>query len=175
MSAHAAPDLGKADDRRDIVGFLARLAFFVVTLWLLFGVVLGVGAVTTGEMAPRICSGDVMLYWRLSQSFNEGDVVVYTADGEERLGRVVARPGDEVTITESGELMVNGAVVVESDITTPTPRYESAVDYPVHLGTDELFVLADLREGGHDSRLYGPIARSQIKGNVISVLRRSNL
>ena len=100
--------------------------FFVVTLWLLFGVVLGVGAVTTGEMAPRICSGDVMLYWRLSQSFNEGDVVVYTADGEERLGRVVARPGDEVTITESGELMVNWAVVVESDITTPTPRYESA-------------------------------------------------
>lgn len=175
IGAHAAPDLGKADDRRDIAGFLARLAFFVVTLWLLLGVVLGVGPVTTGEMAPRICSGDVMLYWRLSQSFNEGDAVVYTADGEERLGRVVARPGDEVTITESGELMVNGAVVVESDITTPTPRYESAVDYPVHLGTDELFVLADLREGGHDSRLYGPIARSQIKGNVISVLRRSNL
>lgn len=82
LGAHAAPDLGEADDRRDIVGFLARLAFFVVTLWLLFGVVLGVGAVTTGEMAPRICSGDVMLYWRLSQSFNEGDVVVYTADGE---------------------------------------------------------------------------------------------
>lgn len=175
IGAHAAPDLGEADDRRDIVGFLARLAFFVVTLWLLFGVVLGVGAVTTGEMAPRICSGDVMLYWRLSQSFNEGDVVAYTADGEERLGRVVARPGDEVTIAEAGELMVNGAVVVESDITTPTPRYESAVDYPVHLGTDEFFVLADLREGGHDSRLYGPIARSQIKGNVISVLRRSNL
>ncbi len=175
IGAHAAPDLREADDRRDIVGFLARLAFFVVTLWLLFGVVLGVGAVTTGEMAPRICSGDVMLYWRLSQSFNEGDVVVYTADGEERLGRVVARPGDEITVTEAGELMVNGAVVVESDITTPTPRYESAVDYPVHLGTDEFFVLADLREGGHDSRLYGPIARSQIKGNVISVLRRSNL
>lgn len=175
MSAHAAPDLGKADDRRDVAGFLARLAFFVVTLWLLLGVVLGVGPVTTGEMAPRICSGDVMLYWRLSQSFNEGDVVVYTADGEERLGRVVARPGDEATITESGELMVNGAAVVESDITTPTPRYESAVDYPVHLAADEFFVLADLREGGHDSRLYGPIARSQIKGNVISVLRRSNL
>lgn len=175
IGARAASDLREADDRRDIVGFLARLAFFVVTLWLLFGVVLGVGAVTTGEMAPRICSGDVMLYWRLSQGFNEGDVVVYTADGEERLGRVVARPGDEVTITESGELMVNGAVVVESDITTPTLRYESAVDYPVHLAADEFFVLADLREGGHDSRLYGPIARSQIKGNVISVLRRSNL
>lgn len=175
IGAHAAPDLREADDRRDIVGFLARLAFFVVTLWLLFGVVLGVGAVTTGEMAPRICSGDVMLYWRLSQGFNEGDVVVYTADGEERLGRVVARPGDEITVTEAGELMVNGAVVVESDITTPTPRYESAVNYPVRLGTDEFFVLADLREGGHDSRLYGPIARSQIKGNVISVLRRSNL
>lgn len=175
IGAHAAPDLREADDRRDIVGFLARLAFFVVTLWLLFGVVLGVGAVTTGEMAPRICSGDVMLYWRLSQGFNEGDVVVYTADGVERLGRVVARPGDEITVTEAGELMVNGAVVVESDISTPTPRYESAVDYPVHLGTDEFFVLADLREGGHDSRLYGPIARSQIKGNVISVLRRSNL
>ena len=175
IGAHAAPDLREADDRRDIVGFLARLAFFVVTLWLLLGVVLGVGPVTTGEMAPRICSGDVMLYWRLSQGFNEGDVVVYTADGEERLGRVVARPGDEITVTEAGELMVTGAVVVESDISTPTPRYESAVDYPVHLGTDEFFVLADLREGGHDSRLYGPIARSQIKGNVISVLRRSNL
>lgn len=175
IGAHVAPDLREADDRRDIVGFLARLAFFVVTLWLLLGVVLGVGPVTTGEMAPRICSGDVMLYWRLSQGFNEGDVVVYTADGEERLGRVVARPGDEITVTEAGELMVNGAVVVESDISTPTPRYESAVDYPVHLGTDEFFVLADLREGGHDSRLYGPIARSQIKGNVISVLRRSNL
>ncbi|MFR3924326.1 MAG: signal peptidase I [Collinsella sp.] len=174
LGAHAAPDLGEADDRRDIVGFLERLAFFVVTLWLLFGVVLGVGAVTTGEMAPRICSGDVMLYWRLSQSFNEGDVVVYTADGEERLGRVVARPGDEVTITESGELMVNGAVVVESDITTPTPRYESAVDYPC-IWERMSSLCWQICARAHDSRLYGPIARSQIKGNVISVLRRSNL
>ena len=52
IGAHAAPDLREADDRRDIAGFLARLAFFVVTLWLLLGVVLGVGPVTTGEMAP---------------------------------------------------------------------------------------------------------------------------
>lgn len=28
IGAHAAPDLREADDRRDIAGFLARLAFF---------------------------------------------------------------------------------------------------------------------------------------------------
>ena len=47
--------------------------------------------------------------------------------------------------------------------------------YPVTLADGEYFVLCDYREGAKDSRYYGPVRRSELKGKVITVLRRSNL
>ena len=40
---------------------------------------------------------------------------------------------------------------------------------------DEVFVLCDYREGAKDSRYFGPVSKSEIKGKVITIVRRSNL
>ena len=52
---------------------------------------------------------------------------------------------------------------------------EGGIDLPVTLGPDEYFILADSRQGGMDSRYLGPIAKDEIKGTVITVIRRNNI
>ena len=91
------------------------------------------------------------------------------------MGRVAAHGGDTVEITEDAQLSVNGSTVIENDIYYSTPRYESEIAYPVTLAENEVFVLCDYREGAKDSRYFGPVSKSEIKGKVITIVRRSNL
>lgn len=116
-----------------------------------------------------------MLYYRLEHSYVSQDVVVLKKDGAQYTGRIIARGGDVVEITKDSELMVNGSVVLENDIYYRTPQYESEVSYPVTLGEDQYFVLGDYREGAKDSRYFGPVNADEIKGKVITVIRRSGL
>lgn len=51
----------------------------------------------------------------------------------------------------------------------------AGIVYPVTLAEDEVFVLCDYREGAKDSRYFGPVSKSEIKGKVITIVRRSNL
>ena len=91
------------------------------------------------------------------------------------MGRVVAQGGDTVEITEDARLKVNESMVWENDIFYTTPQYEQGISYPVKLKEDELFILCDYREGGEDSRSFGPVSREELKGKVITVIRRSGL
>ena len=88
--------------------------------------------------------------------------------------RVVATPGDTVSITEE-RLMVNGNALVESNIFYRTPEYEGFVEYPLVLGEGEYFVLGDHRDGAADSRFFGAVKEDEILGTVITILRRNNL
>ena len=49
------------------------------------------------------------------------------------------------------------------------------MDYPLTLGPDECFVLADRRNGGEDSRYFGPVSKDEIMGTVVTIVRRTNL
>ena len=91
------------------------------------------------------------------------------------MGRIVAVPGDTVDITDTENLVINGNVMIESNIYVSTPRYEGFVEYPVKLASNEYFVLCDYRTGSEDSRYYGSVAENEIMGKVITVLRRNDL
>jgi len=88
--------------------------------------------------------------------------------------RVVAAPGDTVEVTDN-RLIINGNAMIESGIYYTTRAYEGFTEYPVTLGADEYFVMADFRNGGVDSRLFGPVTEKEIQGVVITVVRRNNL
>ena len=53
--------------------------------------------------------------------------------------------------------------------------YMDQMEYPIVLGDGEYFVMADYRNGGEDSRYFGPVTQDEIQGIVITVLRRNNL
>jgi len=49
------------------------------------------------------------------------------------------------------------------------------VKYPIKLKEGEYFMMSDMRSGAKDSRLFGPVKKEEIKGKVITILRRSSL
>ena len=159
---------------------LLRLIALLVALWLVFFVFLGVLSAPTNDMQPRIDAGDGVLFYRLDKDVQAQDVVVIEkeVDGATQtiIGRVVAVEGDTVEITDAGQLIVNGNAVVEYNISGATRPYEnSGVSYPLTLGPDECFVLADTREGGMDSRYFGPVSKDELAGTAIAIWRRVNL
>lgn len=116
-----------------------------------------------------------MLYYRLEKDLNSDDVVVFKKDGKTYTGRIVAKGGDSVEITGESELKVNGSIVVENEIYFSTPLYDTDVQYPVTLGDNEYFILCDSREGAKDSRYFGAVTEKEIKGKVITIIRRSGI
>lgn len=160
-------------DKADIIRFAAKLTAFVIIIWILFGLVFGIKIAGDMSMHPRISPRDVTIFYRLQQQHDIGDVVMYEKDGNSYFGRIVARPGDSVDISGDKGLRINDSVVSENDIFYMTKPYDVKLKYPVKLGENEYFILADYREGSKDSRYFGAINQKEIKGDIIAVIRKS--
>jgi signal peptidase I len=91
------------------------------------------------------------------------------------MGRVIAVAGDTVDITDDGKLIVNGNTINEPKIFYKTPRYEGYEEFPLTVPQGEYFILVDRREGGEDSRYYGTVTAKEIKGSVVTLIRRNNM
>ena len=126
-------------------------------------------------MYPRMDAGDLLLYYRLDRDVKSQDVIVFEKNNTRYVGRVVAVEGDEVEITDDERLSINGSIMIERGIYAKTPRFEGYTEYPLTLGKEQCFVLVDGREGGEDSRYFGPVEKQEILGTVITLLRRNNL
>ena len=155
--------------------FLIRLFLLITVIGILFGVVFGLTPMANADMQPAVCAGDLMLYYRLDKNLKSDDVVVFQKEGIQYTGRIVAVPGDVVEITDESELMVNKSTVMEDNIFYTTPAYDSEVEYPLTLKEDQYFILCDNREGAKDSRSFGVVDTSEIKGKVITIVRRSGI
>lgn len=130
-------DKEKVCAKAEIRRFLTRLAVFAALCGVLFGVVFGLAVVPGSTMVPRLCGGDLVLFSRFERGTAAGQVVLYRQDGTLHLGRIAARGGDTVTVTDTGALIINGSTVAEPDITTPTQPVEGGPDYPVTLAEGE--------------------------------------
>ena len=162
--------------------FLLRVIILLLVLWVLFFQVIGLTHMPTGDMSPRIDLGDFVMYYRLDKDVTKQDVVVFEKETPDSQGkaqlficRVVATQGDTVEITESGHLVVNGNTMIENNIFALTMPYEGFTQYPLTLEEGQCFVLADQRDGGSDSRYFGPVEKSELLGTVITIMRRNNL
>ncbi|WP_394524205.1 signal peptidase I [Lacrimispora sp. JR3] len=165
----------RLSDREEIFSFIGKLVCMILLLGTFFGVVFGITPMQNNDMSPRISARDLMLYYRLEHNLHSQDVVVFEKDGTQYTGRIVAAGGDRVEITEDSRLKINGSPVVETDIYYSTARYGDQVAYPLTLLKGQYFILCDHREGAKDSRYFGPVEQREIKGKVITVIRRSGL
>ena len=64
-------------EKREIILFFTRLLMLAVMLAVLFGVIFGMTSAKNQDMSPKICAGDLLLYYRLERKYSDRDVVVF--------------------------------------------------------------------------------------------------
>ena len=170
----------KADAKRKLLrgwlNLLLRIALMALVGFLLFTQVLFLGRMSGNEMFPAVKDGDLLIGFRVGQSFERSSVVIYeAADGVRHVGRVIASAGDSVTITEDGSVMVNGALQNEEVVNATVPG--DGLEYPYTVPDGCLFVLGDWRAdaGSGDSRTLGGISTDHVKAQVVTLLRRRGI
>ncbi len=159
--------------RRGYLRLGLRVALLAAVGYVLFAHVLLLAQASGNGMFPAVKDGDLVVAFRLQPDYVKNDVVVYAADGERRIGRVVARETDVVTLDESGTLLVNGTVQ-GGEILYPTYA-QGGNEYPLRVPEGHLFVLGDYRTHAEDSRTFGPVPLAQVEGKAITVIRRRGL
>ena len=120
------------------------------------------------SMEPTFHAGQVVTIVSTDPTLlHRGDVVlVAPSDKNTFLKRIIGLPGDTVSVRD-GHVYVNDALQNEPYVSSPstdcTPG-EKCVDVRVLPGS--VFVLGDNRWNSSDSREFGSVPLSQIKGQV---------
>lgn len=153
--------------------FFIRLGIFILLLYLFFSRILFLSRVNGMEMFPSLKDGDLALGYRLEKEYHADDVVAYEENGKTCFGRVIAEGGDEIEIDGTGDVKING-VSESGEIIYPS-QDGGKLKYPYKVPKNSLFLLGDHRGETKDSRSYGAIPEKQIKGKVITILRRRGL
>lgn len=168
----------KKNQKDPVTRALLKLAIKIVSICLViafvFTFIFGMYRVNDTSMVPNISPGDMILFYRLDKDFVVGETVVYSYNKENKIGRIVAMPGDVVNIDEKG-LVVNNSHQYEPKIYKETLPFTDGIKYPVKLKENEIFLLADNRDKSADSRLFGPVEKKIIKGKIFTLLRRRGI
>lgn len=158
--------------KKTALAFAKSVLITVTVCYLLFGRVFGISIVRGSSMEPALKNGDLVLFFRLQQTYKRGDIVLKTEKGRrDVIKRIVAVPGQTVDIgTDMPVLRIDGMEVQEPYIYEKTSP-KTGCEFPLTLGKNEYFLLGDHRENSFDSRNYGPVSEHRLDGAAIAVLR----
>lgn len=151
-----------------------RVVFIAAFAYVFFTQVFLVTQASGTDMFPAVKDGDLVIGYRLQQDYARDDIVVFTLDGEQRIGRIVATNLDVVEINEQGTMLVNGSMQ-SGEILYPTYPKEGIEEYPYRIPEGHVFILCDYRTRAEDSRDYGPVPMEDVEAKVITILRRRGL
>lgn len=162
------------ENLKDILFIIIKFFVIIGSIWIIFSFVFGVTIMQGEDMYPKIRDGDLMLYYRLQQHYYIGDVVIFFDEGKQYVGRIVAKDGDVVDISDDGGLYVNGSLQNEQ-IFYPTHKIEQGITFPYEVKQDCVFLLSDFRSNGIDSRSYGAVEINQLSGKIFTIIRRRGI
>ena len=165
--------IARIDSRRGYFALIYRLLVITLIVYLLFSQVFMIMRVRGNEMFPAIKDGDLLIAFRLQQEYLKNDIVIYSVNGENRFGRIIAKENDVVNITGEGVLIVNGTTQ-SGEIMYPTYPGD-LLSYPYRVPEGHVFILGDYRTQTEDSRQIGTIPLEDLKAKVITFLRRRGL
>ena len=144
-----------------------RFAVLLIAALLVSRFLLGVSMVSGESMYPTLNNGAVVVYSRVGSDYSRGDIVsLKMAYGEYYIKRVVAVAGDTVDL-RGGILYVNDVPETGDWAHGLTEEQSEAVAFPLTVPEGRLFVMGDNREVSVDSRTFGAVAVSQIRGKVL--------
>lgn len=169
----------RARTRDGYVRLLLRLLTLALAVWLILTFAFTFTQVHGQSMAPALKDGDLCVVFRtglqqgLGGGFQKDDVVACRVEEKRVIGRVAAVAGDEVEITESGTLIVNG--VTQSGSVKPHTDAEGYQEPCFTIPQGCLYILSDNRSDARDSLDIGLISLDSVDGKVISILRRRGI
>ena len=162
-------------DRRAAGSLLRKAILLILALYVIFGILFGITPMKGGDMKPKLSAGDLLLYYRLQEEYGRNDVVLMKREGSSYVGRIIGMPGDTIEIAEDETVIINGKSIIETEIFYPTGPFPQATQYPLTLKEDEFFLMGDHRETARDSRYFGAVKKAELKGKVVTAVKRTDL
>lgn len=178
----------KKRKKRQARRFFIKLFVVIAIVFALCYWVVGIVPQHGNQMFPSVKDGDLLITLKVGQPYQAGVVCAYKApDGKMRIGRIVAMPGDKVSFTEKGALVLNDLEAMEEYIIPTSSRSSQSQEESNELLGDEkeekenegeivpagcYYILNDRRVEEDDSRTYGAIKESDLRGTAFWQFRK---
>ena len=128
--------------------------------------------VNGSSMYSTLKNGEIMLLNKITYRFNDikrFDIVVVDTPNDKIIKRVIGLPGETLKF-ENNVLYIDGQEVKEPFLNEETEDFDLK-----DLGYDKIprdcyFVMGDNRDNSKDSRMIGPVKKSQITGKANLVI-----
>jgi signal peptidase I len=146
--------------------------------------------IPTGSMEPNLLVGDHLIVNKMifapaltglerailpGREIRRGDVVVFKFPEEpdrDFIKRVIGLPGDRLEVKQQ-TVFINGTAIAEPYAAlTPRPLTQADLreDYgPVTVPRDQYFMMGDNRWNSQDSRFWGFLPKSYVKGQALFI------
>ncbi len=158
---------------KSIVDLVSIIASSIVAIMVVFTFLFRIVGVSGPSMMNTLMDGDWLIVSAFITEPERGDIVIVTqpnAYHEPIVKRVIAVGGDTIDIDfDTATVSVNGKVINEPYLGSPTTNDEYAWQYPLTLKEGQVFVMGDNREFSSDSRSpdIGLIEENYILGQVM--------
>jgi signal peptidase I len=136
--------------------------------------------IPAGSLKPTILIGDHILAkkrFAVKQGIKRGDMIIfaYPKDtSKDYIKRVIAMGGETIEIVNK-EVFINGHLLEEPYVIHIDPRIMTK-DFlnrdnfgPVTVPESALFVMGDNRDSSNDSRFWGFVEKSEVKGKAFTI------
>lgn len=158
---------------KTVVEFISVIATSIVAIMLIFTFAFRIVGVSGPSMMNTLINGDWLLVSAFITEPERGDIVIITQPNsfnEPIVKRVIAVGGDTIDIDfDKATVSINGKVINEPYLGSPTTDDEHAWQYPLTLKEGQVFVMGDNRQHSSDSRSpdIGLIDENYILGQVL--------
>jgi signal peptidase I len=156
-----------------IMSFLETVVVALVISIVLYIFVMTPHEVVGNSMHPTYKNGEYLMANKVTYQIKEpqrGDVIIFKySDTQDFIKRIVALPGDTVMLKD-GQLYINDILLNESNYLNNT-IYTNGGDFLKEgeskvIPEEHYFVCGDNRPHSSDSRTFGPIEETDIKGKA---------
>ena len=173
--------------RRPLVQLVATLVLALIVAYGLQRFVVGIFRVPSTSMASTLKPGDRLLaarFWYSIERPSRGDIVVLHPNGKGDslfygdsvsprvfVKRVIGLPGESIEARHGRVFVCTGPGASGcSPLSEPYVTGTTQTFGPINVPANRYFVMGDNRGDSEDSRIWGPIRRSQMLGRAFGLI-----
>ncbi len=173
--------LKRKEQKPSIIGFIEVLFLALLIAFVLRTFVVQAYRLPSSSMENSLLSGDFILVNKLHYRYNEpkpGEIIVFKYPlnpSKDMVKRVAALEGQTMevrnkTVFVDGKMIPDPFLAKHSDFRILPEDYSTRDNFgPVQVPAGHLFVLGDNRDNSQDSREWGFLDRTFIKGKAVMV------